>query len=332
MMWQCNNQVQQKWGYDYTHGTVFLYDAAENVTEMSAGVSTTRPRATWCMDTYNDMAMGNSIQLWGCNAQPQQQFDVLWGSSIRVNQNYRYCLDLVGGSTTAGTKVSIWECNGGLHQQWVFDEPSQAIVYGGDVSKTMCLDGGIGMKRGNELMIWGCNGQSQQKWGYDPVSLTMYLSQSEGNANGCLDMFGGVWKNGQKAWIWDCNGCWNQQWILGGGVDPKFQSNSSDTLTLSSGTSTEKRRVDAEDIRDATPLSCPSIPSPGPSPGPGPPGPAPPPPPPSPTGTCKGGWPLFQNQQQLASDAWGNYFKKDLWLGPKLWLPHVHWRFLDVLR
>ena len=48
------------------------------------------------------------------------------------------CLDVPGLSTTAGTQMDIWTCNGGTNQTWTRTSANQLTVYSG--SSQLCLD------------------------------------------------------------------------------------------------------------------------------------------------------------------------------------------------
>jgi hypothetical protein len=58
------------------------------------------------------------------------------------------CLDLVGGDTSNGTPIWLWDCNGFENQAWTFASDSWTIVYQADTSK--CIDAGD-MSDGKQL-------------------------------------------------------------------------------------------------------------------------------------------------------------------------------------
>lgn len=119
------------------------------------------------------------------------------------------CLDVPNSTTTAGTQVEIWSCNGGANQIWTHSTSNQLTVYSG--SAQMCLDAYNNQTTpGTKVEIWPCNGQTNQQW-------TL-------NANGtitgvqsglCLDVTGGATADGALAELWTCNGSSGQQWRLG---------------------------------------------------------------------------------------------------------------------
>jgi len=115
------------------------------------------------------------------------------------------CVDVSGASTTNGTQVQLWDCNGRTNQRWTYTAGKQLMVYG-----NKCLDAsGRGTSNGTPVIIWDCSGQANQQWNV--------------NANGtitgvqsglCLDANGGAASNGTKIILWSCNGGANQQWRL----------------------------------------------------------------------------------------------------------------------
>ena len=119
------------------------------------------------------------------------------------------CLDVPNLSTTAGTQLDIWSCNGGSNQIWTDTSSGQLTVYSG--SSQMCMDAyGNQTTPGTKVEIWTCDGGSNQQWNI--------------NANGtitgvqsglCLDVTGASTANGALVELWTCDGGSNQQWTLG---------------------------------------------------------------------------------------------------------------------
>ena len=115
------------------------------------------------------------------------------------------CVDVPNASTTNGTQVQLWDCNGQANQSWTYTSARQLQVYG-----SKCLDAANrGTTNGTMVIIWDCNGQTNQQWNV--------------NANGtitgvqsglCLDANGAATANGTRIILWSCNGGTNQQWTL----------------------------------------------------------------------------------------------------------------------
>ena len=126
----------------------------------------TSPDASLCADVFSPIALGNQVQLWSCNLYPQQLFDVNWGTTIRLNYNYHLCLDVIMPAAP-GALLQSWTCNGHTNQQFIYDQSSGQLQYGGDPSLNLCVDAHDDGSPGTRLFLWGCNGFPAQSWGYD---------------------------------------------------------------------------------------------------------------------------------------------------------------------
>ncbi|WP_083502420.1 ricin-type beta-trefoil lectin domain protein [Sphaerimonospora mesophila] len=113
------------------------------------------------------------------------------------------CLDVDGASQTNGAQTLIWDCHGGVNQQWTSTSAGELRVYG-----NKCLDvSGAGTADGSSVIIWDCNGQNNQKWRLNSDGTITAVG-----ANKCLDVSGYGTTNGSKVHIWTCHGGTNQQW------------------------------------------------------------------------------------------------------------------------
>jgi len=116
------------------------------------------------------------------------------------------CVDDDGGSTTSGTKIQLWDCNGGAAQTWWWGNGQLRL--GGSAGK--CVDvTGQGTANGTLIDLWDCNGGTNQQW--TPQSDGTLKSVQSGR---CLDVPGSGSANGTQLEIWDCNGGANQRWTL----------------------------------------------------------------------------------------------------------------------
>ncbi|SFW91249.1 glycoside hydrolase family 27 protein [Amycolatopsis australiensis] len=118
------------------------------------------------------------------------------------------CIDVNGGSTTPGTKVDIWDCDGGGNQSWTFTSAGELKAGG------LCLDASAGgTSAGTKLIAWTCHGGANQKFKLNPDgSIT-------GTQSGlCVDVTGGDKPagnvNGTPLELWGCNDDANQNWLL----------------------------------------------------------------------------------------------------------------------
>ncbi|RKT74614.1 ricin-type beta-trefoil lectin protein [Saccharothrix variisporea] len=119
------------------------------------------------------------------------------------------CLDVNGATTTAGTQLQIWDCNGGSNQTWTRTSGGALTVYSG--SNLRCADAyGQGTSNGTAVVIWTCNSQTNQQWRFN-ANGTITSVQS----GLCLDVSGAGTANGTKVQLWTCTGAANQKWTLG---------------------------------------------------------------------------------------------------------------------
>jgi hypothetical protein len=119
------------------------------------------------------------------------------------------CLDDPNGTSTQGTQMQIYTCNGATAQSWTHTSSNQlTLTVNGS---TLCLDAnGQGTSNGTKAIIWSCNGQNNQQWNLN----------ADGTVTGvqsglCLDVTGASTANGALVQLWGCNGQSNQQWTLG---------------------------------------------------------------------------------------------------------------------
>ena len=107
-------------------------------------------------------------------------------------------------STTNGTQVKLYDCNGGSNQQWNYTSGRQLRAYAG----AKCLDAyNNGTTAGTQVVIWDCTGGANQQWNLNSNgTITSVLSGL------CLDASGGGTANGTAIVLWTCNGGANQQW------------------------------------------------------------------------------------------------------------------------
>ncbi|MDV9169860.1 ricin-type beta-trefoil lectin domain protein [Streptomyces sp. W16] len=115
------------------------------------------------------------------------------------------CLDVAGGSTTNGTAVQLYDCNGSTAQQWTVGTDGTVRSLGKclDVTSASTADGA-------KVQLYDCNGTAAQQWSYNSSTGDVVNTA----ANKCLDVTGNVSTNGTRAQIWTCSGAANQKWHL----------------------------------------------------------------------------------------------------------------------
>jgi hypothetical protein len=113
------------------------------------------------------------------------------------------CVDVPNATTTNGTQVNLYDCNGGSNQSWTLTSARELRVYG-----TKCLDASSGgTAAGTAVIIWDCTGGANQQW-------TVNSDGTVRNAQSglCLDAVSAGTANGTLIDLWTCNGGSNQRW------------------------------------------------------------------------------------------------------------------------
>jgi hypothetical protein len=119
------------------------------------------------------------------------------------------CADLPGSSTTNGTQLTVWDCNGGDNQKVTYSASTKALKI---LGKCFDAHGGATVP-GTKVEIYDCNGGTNQQWNVNAGgSITGVQSGI------CLDVAGATNPNGTGLDLWTCNGGANQSWTLGSGV------------------------------------------------------------------------------------------------------------------
>jgi hypothetical protein len=107
------------------------------------------------------------------------------------------CVDVPGFSTTNGTALDLWDCNGGGNQSWNHTSAKQLTVYG---DKCMTTDGA------GPVTITDCTGAANQAW-------ELHADQtvtSVAHPGLCLNANGTT--NGTAVDVSACNATASQQW------------------------------------------------------------------------------------------------------------------------
>ncbi|MER6791376.1 ricin-type beta-trefoil lectin domain protein [Amycolatopsis mediterranei] len=113
------------------------------------------------------------------------------------------CLDVPGVSQADGTRLQIWDCNGGTNQQWAALSNGALQVYG-----SKCLDvPGHATASGTRVQIYTCNGGANQQWRLGSDGTVIGVESGL-----CLDVTGAATANATPVAIATCNGGTNQKW------------------------------------------------------------------------------------------------------------------------
>jgi Ricin-type beta-trefoil lectin domain/Cellulase (glycosyl hydrolase family 5) len=101
-----------------------------------------------------------------------------------VSVRHGVCIDVPGFSTTAGTTLGLWYCNGGGNQSFDWTTDQELSIYG-----DMCVAPVGGAVAGSPVMITDCTGAPDQKWALN-ADLTV---SSVAKAGLCLATPEGEW-------------------------------------------------------------------------------------------------------------------------------------------
>lgn len=204
-----------------------------------------------CLDIEGTERAGSRVQITQCGFTGDLNWYMTNIGEIRSERFPNLCVDIQGGSTTRGTAVQMWHCNGTLAQSW--NHPSRTVV-GRVLGKGfLCLDlPNQNTANGTNLQMWACNGTAAQKWTFvneqfkvkgkclaiegqakpganveikacsNTWKLDWYVSdageiKSELFPNLCLDVRGGGTTSGTPVQLWGCNDTIAQRWIHDGG-------------------------------------------------------------------------------------------------------------------
>jgi hypothetical protein len=113
------------------------------------------------------------------------------------------CVDVAGASSTDGTGVQLFTCNGTAAQKWTRTSDNTVRALG------KCLDvRAASTASGARVQLYTCNGTAAQKW-------TATGGQLVNTGSGkCLDATGVSSADGTPLQIWTCSGGSNQQWTV----------------------------------------------------------------------------------------------------------------------
>ena len=112
------------------------------------------------------------------------------------------CVDDNAESSADGTKIQIWDCNGGANQQWTVESNGTVQVYG------KCMDiTGANYSNGTLIELWTAtaaptsNGRPATASWSTPPPASAWTTQFNT-------------ANGTQLDLWTCNGGSNQQWSI----------------------------------------------------------------------------------------------------------------------
>lgn len=109
----------------------------------------------------------------------------------------RWSHDVPGWSTTPGTTLDLWDCNGGANQSWDVRDDGRITVYA-----DMCMTA----RTDRTVTIEDCAGSTEQTWS---VNADQTITSSTGL---CLTAAGTG--NGSAVTVTACSGSSSQKWTF----------------------------------------------------------------------------------------------------------------------
>jgi hypothetical protein len=117
------------------------------------------------------------------------------------------CLDVPGSSTTSGTQLDLWDCNGGGNQSWNYTATHLLTVY-----SNKCMQAGAGtVGNGAAASIQDCTGLAAQQW---TVNANGTIT-SAADSTLCLDTAASGTADGSAVVVATCSGSTSQAWKVG---------------------------------------------------------------------------------------------------------------------
>jgi lysophospholipase L1-like esterase len=121
---------------------------------------------------------------------------------LLTNPQSGRCVDIAGASNANGAQALIWDCHGGVNQQWTRTSAGELRSGLGT-----CLDvNGGGNADGTKVQGWACNGGSAQKYTFNTNGTIVATASGK-----CLDVNANGTANGTLVQLWSCNGGGSQR-------------------------------------------------------------------------------------------------------------------------
>jgi hypothetical protein len=130
------------------------------------------------------------------------------------------CLDVNEASSTNGTKIQQWGCNGSAAQKFKLEDRGGGNYRLRNQGTNKCLDvKGGGTANGTKVQLWSCNTGSNQKFKVQDAG-DGYVRLRHPASNKCLDVNGGGNGDGTQVQIWSCGSSTAQAWKFGSTPPP----------------------------------------------------------------------------------------------------------------
>ena len=191
----------QRWTITGEGGWIAKITHAKSGLVLTGNYSTPYSGAKLVLYNY---AQGSMTQRWRAH-------DSLTGEIHGIGSGR--CLQLP--STTAGTQVLIYDCNGNAAQQWTYNRANKELIYAN--APSLCLEArGGGTSSGTAVQINNCSGAPGQRWTLE--ELNMSINQGGGgriindNSGLVMDVTSGNTANNSLVRLYTSNNTEAQQW------------------------------------------------------------------------------------------------------------------------
>jgi hypothetical protein len=130
------------------------------------------------------------------------------------------CLDVNNASSSNGTKIQQWGCNGSTAQKFKLEDRGGGNYRLRNSNSNKCLDvSGGGTSNGTKVQLWSCNTGSNQKFKVQDLG-GGYVRLRHPASNKCLDVNGASNSDGAQVQIWSCSSSAAQAWKFGTAAPP----------------------------------------------------------------------------------------------------------------
>ncbi|MGW4624247.1 ricin-type beta-trefoil lectin domain protein [Streptomyces sp. NPDC004592] len=177
------------------------------------GITTDTATVDTAADLTYDSAGNTITRTYGGD---EQALDWTWDGKVKTVSGFgkagtgqligldSKCLDLQGASTTDGTPLQMYTCNGGKAQNFRLDTQTHALTI---LGKCAMPTGGA-TANGTHVTLTACTGNANQQW-------TIAAGTLKHTASGkCLDVTNADSTDGTDLQITTCNGNAAQQWAF----------------------------------------------------------------------------------------------------------------------
>lgn len=138
-------------------------DRSFSVSRSGGGNIKKYPGSNFCLNLHNASSNdGAVINLWSCNGETSQKWDIRSDGTIRSAMFPDKCLNLHNYENRDGSVINLWTCTGHPSQQWRV-QSDQTIHQGAVADKCLNLHFNA-LQDGAIVNLWTCNNHESQKW------------------------------------------------------------------------------------------------------------------------------------------------------------------------